>query len=108
MSDPIVFVLLFAALAIGFSLGRLSRGPGRLPQQQSSSWLKRNYYVGLNQLLNDEPDAAVDTFISSLEVNSETLETHLALGALLRRRGETARAIRVHQNLLARPSLPRP
>lgn len=108
MSDPIVFVLLFAALAIGFALGRLPRGPGRLPQQQSSSWLKRNYYVGLNQLLNDEPDAAVDTFISALEVNSETLETHLALGALLRRRGETARAIRVHQNLLARPSLPRP
>lgn len=66
------------------------------------------YYRGLNYLLDGRPDGAVDHFISALEVNSETLETHIALGNVLRRRGEVDRAIRIHQNLLARPDLPRP
>jgi lipopolysaccharide biosynthesis regulator YciM len=62
----------------------------------------------LNYLLDGRPDGAVDQFISALEVNSETLETHIALGNVLRRRGEVDRAIRIHENLLARPKLPRP
>lgn len=57
--------------------------------------------------MDGRPDGAVDQFISALEVNSETLETHIALGNVLRRRGEVDRAIRIHQNLLARPDLPR-
>ncbi|MFT7288627.1 MAG: lipopolysaccharide biosynthesis regulator YciM [Halieaceae bacterium] len=73
-------------------------GTRRLPGQ---------YYRGLNYLLDGRPDGAVDHFISALEVNSETLETHIALGNVLRRRGEVDRAIRLHQNLLARPNLPR-
>ncbi len=63
------------------------------------------YFKGLNYLLNEQPDKAIDVFIGLLEVNSETVETHLALANLFRRRGETDRAIRIHQNLIARPTL---
>ncbi len=63
------------------------------------------YYEGLNYLLNEEPDKAIDAFIQMLEVDSDTVETHLALGNLFRRRGEVERAIRLHQNLIARTSL---
>jgi lipopolysaccharide biosynthesis regulator YciM len=102
VDDLLVFLLLFAAIACGWWLGR--RGPrvaaaaaGGLPSQ---------YYRGLNYLLDGRPDGAIDHFISALEVNSETLETHIALGNVLRRRGEVDRAIRIHENLLARPDLP--
>jgi lipopolysaccharide biosynthesis regulator YciM len=67
--------------------------------------LSREYVVGLNYLLNEQPDKAVDVFIKLLEVDSDTVETHLALGSLFRRRGEVDRAIRIHQNLIARPQL---
>ncbi len=63
------------------------------------------YFRGLNYLLNEEPDKAIDVFVQLLEVDSETVETHLALGSLFRRRGEVERAIRIHQNLIARPAL---
>ncbi|MCW8902468.1 lipopolysaccharide assembly protein LapB [Sedimenticola sp.] len=65
------------------------------------------YFSGLNYLLNEQPDKAIDVFIKMLEVDSDTVETHLALGNLFRRRGEVDRAIRIHQNLIARPMLNR-
>ena len=65
------------------------------------------YFKGLNYLLNEQPDKAIDVFIKMLEVDSDTVETHMALGNLFRRRGEVERAIRIHQNLIARPSLER-
>jgi lipopolysaccharide assembly protein B len=68
--------------------------------------LPRGYFNGLNFLLNDQPDKAIDTFIDVLKLDPETVELHFALGNLFRRRGETERAIRVHQNLLQRPDLP--
>jgi lipopolysaccharide biosynthesis regulator YciM len=67
--------------------------------------LRSAYFKGLNFLLNEQPDKAIEIFIQVLEVNSDTVETHLALGNLFRRRGEVERAIRVHQNLIARPTL---
>jgi lipopolysaccharide biosynthesis regulator YciM len=67
--------------------------------------LSKTYFTGLNYLLNEESDKAIDTFVSMLEIDSETLETHLALGNLFRKRGEVDKAIRIHQNLIARPSL---
>lgn len=73
--------------------------------KKSENQLSREYVVGLNYLLNEQPDKAVDVFIKLLEVDSETVETHLALGSLFRRRGEVVRAIRIHQNLIARPQL---
>lgn len=102
MNDLVIFILLFLAIAIGWFLGRRSGGSA-----VSGAELPSQYYKGLNYILDDHPDGAIDAFIDALEVNSETLETHIALGSLLRRKGEVDRAIRIHQNLLARPSLPR-
>ncbi|AHE67336.1 lipopolysaccharide assembly protein LapB [Legionella oakridgensis] len=73
--------------------------------KRTSNHFSREYVVGLNYLLNEQPDKAVDVFIKLLEVDSDTVETHLALGSLFRRRGEVDRAIRIHQNLIARPQL---
>ncbi|MEO6697265.1 MAG: lipopolysaccharide assembly protein LapB [Gammaproteobacteria bacterium] len=70
--------------------------------------LSSHYFKGLNYLLNEQPDKAIEVFLKMLEVDSETAETHLALGNLFRRRGEVDRAIRIHQNLIARPTLSRP
>lgn len=104
MNDALVFALLFIAVGCGWWLGR--RG-GRVTLTGSAR-LPKQYYRGLNYLLDGRPDGAVDHFISALEVNSETLETHIALGNVLRRRGEVDRAIRIHENLLAREDLPLP
>jgi lipopolysaccharide biosynthesis regulator YciM len=100
---PWCFLLLFVAVGCGWWLGRRSSKP----VAASAAGLPGQYYRGLNYLLDGRRDGAVDHFISALEVNSETLETHIALGNVLRRRGEVDRAIRIHQNLLARPQLPR-
>ena len=70
----------------------------------SDSILGADYIKGLNYLLNEQQDKAIDVFIRMLEVNSDTVETHLALGNLFRKRGEVDRAIRIHQNLIARTS----
>lgn len=99
----IYLVLLFAVIA-GWLLGRFGRFKSRRKPRQAED-IFADYFVGLNYLLNDEPDEAIDTFIRALEVNSDTIETHLALGALLRRRGKVDKAIKVHQTLLARPGL---
>ncbi|GAB2910576.1 lipopolysaccharide assembly protein LapB [Paraburkholderia jirisanensis] len=71
-----------------------------------SSNLPRSYFRGLNFLLNEQPDQAIDAFIEVVKLDPETIELHFALGNLFRRRGETDRAIRVHQNLLSRSDLP--
>ncbi len=74
---------------------------------RSSRSMHPEYFKGLNFVLNEQPDKAIEVFIRMLEVDSETVETHLALGNLFRRRGEVDRAIRIHQNLIARPTLNR-
>ena len=97
---PTLLLLLPVAAWSGYRIGRKRPGKG-LPARR----LPQGYFTGLNYVLNEEPDKAIDTFIEMLEVDSETVETHLALGNLYRRRGEVDRAIRIHQNLIARPSL---
>ncbi len=67
--------------------------------------LPRSYFQGLNFLLNEEPDKAIDSFLEVAKVDSQTVELHFALGNLFRRRGETDRAIRMHQNLIDRDDL---
>lgn len=97
-----VWILLFlASLGAAFVMGYRHR-PEEGPRKPD---LHRDYLVGLNFLLNDETDKAVDIFIKMLEVDSDTVETHLAVGKLFRKRGEVDRAIRIHQNLIARPQL---
>ncbi|UAW63688.1 lipopolysaccharide assembly protein LapB [Mycoavidus sp. HKI] len=68
--------------------------------------LPRSYFRGLNFLLSEQHDKAIDAFIEVAKLDPETTELHFALGNLFRRRGETERAIRVHQNLLNRTDLP--
>ena len=67
--------------------------------------LPRSYFKGLNFLLNEQPDKAIEAFIEVVKVDPETVELHFALGSLFRRRGEYDRAIRMHQNLLERADL---
>jgi len=73
---------------------------GQLPTRISADYIR-----GLNLVLSRKTDEALELFIQMAKVDDETLETHFALGHLFRRRGEVDRAIRVHQNLLARPTL---
>src|SRR5690606_21089731 len=67
--------------------------------------LPGSYFKGLNFLLNEQPDKAIEAFIEVVKVDPQTIELHFALGSLFRRRGEVERAIRMHQNLAERPDL---
>lgn len=97
-----LLLLLPVAAASGWLAGRRS---AEAVNGNSRSQLNSAYFAGLNYLLNEQPDKAIDTLLDVLEVDSETVEPHLALGNLFRRRGEVGRAIRVHQNLIERPCL---
>lgn len=73
---------------------------------KESRSLPRSYFKGLNFLLNEQPDRAIEAFVDAVKVDPQTVELHFALGSLFRRRGETERAIHMHQNLLEREDLP--
>ncbi|MEZ5461780.1 lipopolysaccharide assembly protein LapB [Dokdonella sp.] len=98
----LLFLLLPVAAFSGWYVAR--RGSERTSGARVSE-LSSNYFRGLNYLLNEQQDKAIEVFLKLAEYNRDTVETHLALGNLFRRRGEVDRAIRVHQNLIARPSL---
>jgi lipopolysaccharide biosynthesis regulator YciM len=72
---------------------------------RESRSLPRSYLSGLNFLLNEQPDKAIDAFIEAVRIDPDTVELHFALGSLFRRRGETERAIRMHQHLVDRDDL---
>lgn len=97
------WLLLPVAAASGWYLARRT-APAQAANDNHRD-LSTNYFQGLDYLLDEQPDKAIEVFIQMLEVGSETVETHLALGNLFRRRGEVDRAIRIHQNLITRPSL---
>ena len=100
----VLWLLLPVAAASGWwAAMRSARGSNANAAQETNPV----YFRGLNHLLNGEPDKAIDVFVEMLEVDSDTVETHLALGNLFRKRGEVERAIRLHQNLIARPALTR-
>lgn len=73
---------------------------------RESRALPRSYFQGLNFLLNEQPDKAIESFMNVVKVDPETVELHFALGSLFRRKGEMERAIRMHQNLIDREGLP--
>ncbi|AQS51023.1 lipopolysaccharide assembly protein LapB [Paenalcaligenes hominis] len=89
-----------------FGLGWLAARFDFKQMLSESKQLPDSYFKGLNFLLNEEPDQAIDAFIEVAKLDPETTELHFALGSLFRRRGEMERAIRVHQSLLARTDLP--
>ena len=92
---PLFFVLGWAAARI--DIRHLVKESRALP---------RSYFRGLNFLLNEQPDRAIESFVEAVRVDPETVELHFALGSLFRRRGETDRAIRMHQSLIDRDDLP--
>jgi lipopolysaccharide biosynthesis regulator YciM len=73
---------------------------------RESRALPLSYFRGLNFLLNEQPDKAIESFIEVVKVDPQTIDLHFALGNLFRRQGEIDRAIRMHQNLLDRIDLP--
>ena len=94
-----LFLLLAGA---GWVLGRFGeRDEEELPPPP----LNIDYLKGLNFLLNEQTDQALEHFLKMVRVDDKTIETHFALGSLFRRRGEVDRAIRIHQNIIARPDL---
>jgi len=96
---------LLGLLPLFFAFGWMA---ARIDIQQivrESRALPRSYFKGLNFLLNEQPDKAIEAFIEVVRVDPETIELHFALGSLFRRRGEYDRAIRMHQNLLEREGL---
>jgi lipopolysaccharide biosynthesis regulator YciM len=92
-----VAALIFGILAGHFGWGR--RWPAPL------SRMHPDYLAGLDFLVTEQPDRALDMFLKLMDANADTIETHFSLGSLYRRRGEVERAIRIHQNLLAREAL---
>ncbi len=100
--------LLWLLLPIAAATGWLSaiRYKNKSITSKNIKFSFRNEYIkGLNYILDEKPDKALDCFMSLLNTDSESIETHLLLSALFRRRGEMDRAIRIHQNLIARPHL---
>ncbi len=95
MALPVVF-------ALGWMAARIDLRQWRRESRESS----RAIYKGVNQLLNEQPDKAIDAFIQAMQHDADTAELHFALGNLFRRRGEFERAVRVHEHLLQRADLP--
>lgn len=102
MESVHLYIVLMLATGIGFFLGyreRKKRHRKNLPK------MVQDYYQGLNYLLDEQQDLAVDTFLDTLIVGNDTFETHVALASHVRRRGEIDKAIRIHHKLLECPVL---
>jgi len=105
MSHPFIWtsVALLAGVLMGLYLSYLLRS---VSTKRTFDQLNHRYFKGLNYLLNDESDKAIDVFIQLAETSHETFEPQLALGNLYRRKGEVDRAIKLHQALIAQAELP--
>ena len=100
-TDWLIYLLPVFGFILGGAIARR-----RLRRQRRKLRFSNDYFQGLNYLLNDEQDKALDIFIKLVESDWETIDTSLTLGSIFRRQGEIDKAIKLHQNLLARPSLP--
>jgi lipopolysaccharide biosynthesis regulator YciM len=92
-------------IPVFFGLGWLAARIDIKHLVRDSRALPDSYFRGLNFLLNEQPDKAIEAFVEVVKVDPETVELHFALGSLFRRRGEYDRAIRMHQHLLERADL---
>jgi lipopolysaccharide biosynthesis regulator YciM len=99
---PLAIVL---ALLSGWLIGRLSAAGRSKSAPTESLNCSEHYIQGLNYLLANKSDKAIELFVDLIKVDKETMETHLALGNLFRSKGEVDKAIKIHQNLVARPNL---
>ena len=101
----IEYLLLPALPLAAYSGWWMSRNFGSRAVRKRNRLFSDQYFQGLNYLLNEQPDKAIQVFLELAEVNQDTVETHMALGNLFRRRGEVDRAIRFHQNIIAKDGL---
>ncbi len=97
-------ILIVIAIFIGWLLGRLTSKTKKkvIAAEKDCS---ESYIQGLNYLLANKSDKAIELFVELIKVDKETMETHIALGNLFRSKGEVDKAIKIHQNLIARPNL---
>src|SRR5213592_2307724 len=98
---------LLLALPVAFALGWLASRLDLRQWKREQRESPKAYYKGLNLLLNEQQDKAIDAFIEAVQQDPDTLDLHFALGNLFRRRGEYERAVRVHEHLLRRADLPK-
>jgi lipopolysaccharide assembly protein B len=103
--DPLTLLL---ALPLAFGLGWLASRLDLRQARRDARDAPRAWFKGLNLLLNEQQDKAIDAFIEAVQHDPDTTELHFALGNLFRRRGEFERAVRVHEHLLARADLSTP
>ncbi|MCK5770281.1 tetratricopeptide repeat protein [Algiphilus sp.] len=96
-------LLLPLGLALGWQLHRLSR---ETPEESSGTPVSPDYLEGLQLLASGDPDRAIAALTRAVAVDQDTIELHLTLGRLFRKRGEVDRAMRIHQHLLAREGIP--
>jgi len=103
MEFDLSWILLGLPLAfmLGWLASRLDLRQLRLENRR----VPKAYFKGLNFLLNEQQDKAIDAFIEAVQSDPDTSELHFALGNLFRRRGEYDRAVRVHEHLLSRGDL---
>lgn len=104
MRIEILLILLPIAAASGWWMGWRS---ALRSKAAAAKPLSAEYFKGLNYVINEQPDRAVDIFIRMIDVDCDTMEVHYALATLFLKRGEVDRAIRIYENLLARPTLAR-
>lgn len=101
-----LYILVLPALTVGLILGWVLRSwIHRSSRENHSTNWSESYAKGLNYLLVNDSDRAIQTFIDLVEIDQNTIEIHITLGNLFRSKGEVDRAIKIHQNLLARPNL---
>ena len=102
------FTWILLGLPIAFTLGWLASRADLRQLRIENRQAPKAYFRGLNFLLNEQQDKAIDAFIEAVQNDPDTSELHFALGNLFRRRGEYERAVRVHEHLLQRGDLPQP
>ncbi|MDH3976624.1 MAG: tetratricopeptide repeat protein [Deltaproteobacteria bacterium] len=99
-------ILLLIGFLAGYALSEfLLRGKQRKGDREKGD--NSAYLNGINYILSNEPDKAIEAFSRAVQINSDTIETYLALGNLFRNKGELSRAIRIHQSIIVRPNIDR-
>ena len=97
ISTIIFFIIIASAILFYISVKSFYK--------KDSSSIPVEYLQSMNYLLSEQPDKALDSFMSMVSLSNDTVETHIVLGNMFRNRGEVDRAIRIHQNIIARPEL---
>lgn len=110
MNPYLLYFFYFLILVIGFGLGLLSyrRFFSKMDTEHIHKEQRKEsiaYIKGVNYILSDATDLAIEEFIKAVQINSDTVETYLALGNLFRSKGEVGRAIRIHQGIILRPNI---